>query len=283
MEPLRFFKMQGAGNDFIVLDLLAHPLPLEFDFAALARSACERHRGIGADGLLTLEAPTPARGHSNVSGRMRMWNPDGTEDMCGNGLRCVAALAWRNRHATEPRFTLQTLAGTRAIEILSPEVVRAAMGMPIFAPEQVPFVGESPQFYELELAGRTFAATTLSTGSTHTVVFLPHPLEEAEFQALSPLAEHHPLFPARTTILWAVPDGPNRFRLRIWERGVGETLACGTGASAVAVAAITRGLANSPIEITSRGGTLNVEWAGRGEIFLTGPARFVFEGNWHAG
>lgn len=274
-----FHKLQGAGNDFVVLDLLRHPQPPSFDLAHVAELLCDRHFGVGGDGLLTLEAAT-----TGDALRMRMWNPDGSEDMCGNGLRCVAALAWRHQHVTTPVFSVQTLAGSRQIEVLNPGLISAAMGQPIFAPSEVPVVTASGREnaieFEIAVGERKFVATTLSTGSTHTVIFLKAPLTEADFQKLGPLLEHYPLFPTRTSIMWAVPDGPNRFAIRIWERGVGETLACGTGASAVAVAARVTGRADGPTQIQSRGGVLSVDWAPGQEIFLTGPAEYVFEGVW---
>lgn len=273
---LPFHKLQGAGNDFIVLDLFAHPLPPDFSFARAALALCARHTGLGSDGLLTLEPPD----EPGADARMRMWNPDGSEDMCGNGLRCVAALAARQGRVAAPTFAVQTLAGTRRVEMLRPDLVRAAMGRPAFAPSQVPVRahGEDAIDIALPVAGQTLRATSLSTGSTHTVLFHDQPLELNEFERLSPLIEHHALFPTRTSIMWARPDGSNRFDIRIWERGAGETLACGTGACAVAVAAQVTGRANGPIEVNSRGGTLRVEWQKDEEIFLTGPARYVFEG-----
>lgn len=276
-SQLPFHKLQGAGNDFVVLDLLTHPLPSDFDFPAAAIGLCDRHFGVGSDGLLTLEP-------SNIGAtvRMRMWNPDGTEDMCGNGLRCVAALAWHGRHVTANHFQVQTLAGDRQIEIINPNLIRASMGRPSFEAEQVPVLlplteADSVE-WTIEVANRNLKVTSLSTGSTHTVIFLDEPLSEADFQSLSPLLENHPLFPQRTSLMWAIADGQNRFKIRIWERGAGETLACGTGACAVAVAAQVTKRADGPVEVESRGGLLRVEWTPDQEIFLTGPAKHVFEG-----
>lgn len=274
-----FHKLQGAGNDFVVLDLLDQPQQPSFDFAQAAQFLCDRHFGVGADGLLTLEAAT-----TTDALQMRMWNPDGSEDMCGNGLRCVAALAWRQKHVAQPHFSVQTLAGSRQIEVLGSNSMRAAMGQPIFTPSQVPVVlpseREDAVNIEVTVDDEKFLATSLSTGSTHTIIFLERSLSEADFQRLGPRLEHHPLFPTRTSIMWAVPDGPNRFAIRIWERGVGETLACGTGACAVAVAAQVTGRATGTVEVESRGGVLKVDWSPGDEIFLTGPADYVFEGVW---
>ncbi|MBW3635536.1 MAG: diaminopimelate epimerase [Armatimonadetes bacterium] len=280
MIPVFFHKWQGIGNDFVILDLISHPLPPDFDLPAAALALCERRRGVGADGLLSLE---PATGGADL--QMRMWNPDGSEDtMCGNGLRCVAALAWVKQHVQNPRFAVQTRAGNRQIEVLGPHSIRAAMGEPLFEPSQAPI--DLPQRgdaidIEIRVGEATLRATTLSTGSTHTVIFLKNPLSEADFQTLSPLLENHPLFPQRTSVIWAVAEGAERFKIRIWERGVGETLACGTGACAVAVAAQVSGRSEQNVAVESRGGVLKVEWTRGEEIFLTGPAHPVFEGVWN--
>ncbi len=271
----RVHKLQGAGNDFVVLDLCSHPLPADFDFPRAASALCARHFGLGADGLLTLEPAT-----DGSAARMRMWNPDGSEDMCGNGLRCVAHLAWRQKVVSQPVFQVQTLVGSRRIEILENSLIRAEMGIPVFEPSLVPVAVEGQNALDIEIAlpNRTFAASSLSTGSTHTVIFLEAPLADADFQNFGPLLEHHPLFPARTSLMFAVSNGPNRFQIRIWERGAGETWACGTGACAVAVAAQMTNRARGAIEIDSKGGVLTVEWTPGEPIFLTGPARTVFEG-----
>jgi diaminopimelate epimerase len=198
----------------------------------------------------------------------------------------VAALAWRQKHVTTPHFSVQTLAGSRRIEVLEAHLIRAAMGHPIFEPSQVPVVvpaeRENAIEFEISVEDKKFLANSLSTGSTHTVIFLEHPLSEADFQKYSPLLENHPLFPTRTSIMWAVPDGPNCFKIRIWERGAGETLACGTGACAVAVAARVTQRASGTTSVESRGGILKVDWTPGEEIFLTGPAQYVFEGTWQA-
>jgi diaminopimelate epimerase len=280
MPTVDFIKMQGAGNDFVVLDALAHPLPANFDFSAATQQLCLHRWSIGGDGLLLLttsEVPT-------AQARMRMWNPDGSEDMCGNGLRCVAALAHR-RGYTGAHFTLQTLAGLREAHILADEQVRVSMGEPQFLRSQIPLEAPPENFadakavnYALSVAERTIRnVSSLSTGSTHTVIFGDHP-SEAEFQRLSPLIENHAWFPERTSVLWAQQAGENHLCLRIWERGVGETLACGTGACAAAVAAQITGRGGETMTIESEGGVLAIEWRPGEQIFKTGPAQVVCEG-----
>ncbi len=269
--------MHGAGNDFVLLDGISAPLSPQLDMTRVAQLLCARHFGIGADGLLTLEPCD-----SNVAdARMRMWNPDGTPDMCGNGLRCVAELAHRLGHIQKNNFAIETIAGVRQIQRLPDGRIRAAMGVPQWAPAIVPINTATPLLDgTLEVAGETLEnVTALSTGSTHTVIFRDAELGEAAFQTLSPQLENHPLFPARTSVMWAVPDGANKFKIRIWERGAGETLACGTGACAVGVAAIETGRAIGSILVESRGGELEVEWnQPDGEIALTGRATYVYAG-----
>ena len=276
---LPFVKMQGAGNDFVVLDAFAHPFPHETNFSALALLLCDRRHGVGGDGLLLLQ---PAQdGKSDV--RMRMWNPDGSEDMCGNGLRCVARLAFE-RGVVGDSFTVQTLPGTRRATIESPGSVRVEMGQPLWNASQIPLapslIEGSPQEFFLSLGEtRVGPLCSVSTGSTHTVFWTDEATIAAHFEAWSPLLEVHPAFPQRSSILWTQMSRPNRARVRIWERGVGETLACGTGACAVAVAAMQTGRTRArEMEVESRGGTLRILWDESGDVWKSGPAQVVFEG-----
>lgn len=274
-----FTKMHGAGNDFIVLDEVAQPLPDDFDLAAAAQRWCAHHFGIGADGLLLLGRPEPGVA---ATIRMRMWNPDGTEDMCGNGLRCIARLAHRRGYARDDTFTVQTLAGLRNATVLRDGRLRVAMGQPDFDAAAIPMTpppGVDPVEYTLPVGDVLVPhVTSLSTGSTHTVIFVDAPLDETTFAALSPRIEHHVWFPARTSVLWAQVVDPHRLGLRIWERGVGETLACGTGACAAAVAAQLTGRGGTPVDVRSRGGTLSIEWRPGEDVAMTGQAKVVFEG-----
>ena len=269
--------MHGIGNDFVVLDCLRHNFDKAFDFVLFAESVCNRHFGVGADGVLSLERATD---ESDV--RMRMWNPDGTEDMCGNGLRCVARLA-HARGDVGNAFSVQTLSGIRRVQVLPSNLIRVSMGAPDFAPARVPLSSTEPLVEgTIELDGHRFEhATSLSTGSTHTVLFSDAPVSEEDFVRWSPRLEVAPLFPDRTSIMWAHPLAQSRFGVRIWERGAGETLACGTGACAVAVAARKTGRALGSVQVVSKGGELEIEWdEASGEIWKTGPAQIVFEGLW---
>jgi diaminopimelate epimerase len=222
---------------------------------------------------------------------MRMFNPDGTEDMCGNGLRCAGLWAYRAGWlGGAGQFKVAVKDGTRSLRILDicdggrSAIIGADMGVPRFAPADLPFSDTSVacvRDYPLSVDGRAFAVSTINTGSTHTVIF-GEPVTEDDFQRYSPLIENHALFPERTTVLWAAVRGPSAIDVRIWERGVGETIGCGTGACAVAVAATNLGLVegSAPVDIVSRGGVLRVTWnAPDGTIDLVGPATFVFEGD----
>ncbi|MBV9468355.1 MAG: diaminopimelate epimerase [Abitibacteriaceae bacterium] len=280
-----FIKMQGAGNDFIVLDALSHPFPDNFDFSAAALAWCDRHYGIGSDGLLLLATPeAPVRTAGAVI-RMRMWNPDGSEDMCGNGLRCIVHLANRRGHVKDSQFIVQTWAGLRTVEVLTRDKIRVAMGLPDFNPATIPLQLPPAQAatrgmeYMLEVGGRHIPhVTTFSTGSTHTVIFVPTLPDDEPFGHLSPLIEHHAWFPERTSIMWTQVVNEHQLKLRIWERGAGETLACGTGASAAAVAAQITERCGRGVDVQSRGGTLHIEWQPGTEILMAGPAQVVFEG-----
>jgi diaminopimelate epimerase len=275
-----FVKMHGTGNDFVVLDALAHPLPPDFDFGAAALTMCARRFGVGGDGLLLLDRPDEAASSASATVRMRMWNPDSTEDMCGNGLRCIVRLAHQRGYAGE-EFVVQTLAGLRRAAVQQDSLVRVAMGHPSFVPAEIPTTVQEPIEYSLTVGDTTIPhVTTLSTGSTHTVIFRETEIVEAEFTQLSPLLETHASFPARTSIMWAHIAGPDVVRLRIWERGVGETLACGTGACATAVAAQVTGRCGENVSVHSRGGALQIHWKTGHDITMTGPAQIVFEGEY---
>lgn len=280
---MQFSKMQGVGNDFVVLN--ADALPAETDWAKLAIWLCARHVGVGADGLLTV-----SQNAGDAAFAMRMFNPDGTEDMCGNGLRCVGL--WAHRAGwlgNKTEFVIATKEGPKRSRLVALDTdgrsarLSVDMGLPHFASAEIPFCERDRERvvnFPLTVEGMTLPITVLNTGSTHTVIFGEMP-DEATFQRLSPLIENHPLFPERTSVLWAAQQGENTFKVRIWERGAGETLGCGTGACAVGVAAQLNGLTapGKPVPVVSKGGTLDIDWPGEGmTIQMTGPAMFVFEG-----
>ena len=281
---MQFTKMQGVGNDFVVLD--AAELPRDVMLSDLAVMLCDRKFGVGADGLLTL-----SEAERDAAFRMRMFNPDGTEDMCGNGLRCVSLWALRAGWlGTNTEFVVAVKDGLRAVRVLEADPdgrngrLGVDMGVPHFAPAQIPFCAPSEMAaitgFPLTVGGEALTLTAVNTGSTHTVIFGPPPSEEV-FQRVSPLLETHLLFPERTSVLWATPEGDSRFAVRIWERGAGETWGCGTGACAVGVAAVVNGLCapGVAIDVVSKGGTLQITWpGGESSVDMVGPAQVVFEG-----
>lgn len=254
-----FAKYQAIGNDFVVVD--GADLPRGVALCPLARALCDRRFGVGADGLLVVDA------RSDADLGMRIFNADGSEDtMCGNGLRCVVRWA----HA-RGRVGECGVAWTRAGRIpftVNGDAVTLELSPPRF--------GEPVACEGLDLL-------PVDTGSDHAVAFVHTLPADEPFRDISPRIEAASAFPNRTSLMWTVIEGPDRLRLRIWERGVGETLGCGTGASAAAVVARRTGrLTADTIAVASPGGTLRIGWAG-GEadpIFLTGPAQRVFDGVW---
>jgi len=277
-----FTKVQAVGNDFVLVD--ARGLG-DLNWPELARLMCVRRFGVGADGLLVY---LPSE---RADFRMRMFNADGTEDFCGNGIRCMCMYHACTSHAAGPtELTVETIAGIRKAWILEqtgPEVaqrplVRVDMGPPRLHPREIPalFDGCCVVGRKIQAAGHTVEVTSLSIGTTHTIIFAPESDWDRLFLQVSPALELHEAYPERTSVLWADPSDPRRIRVRIWERGVGETLGCGTGACAVAVAARLHGISSGDVEVVSQGGTLGVSWQGEGSVFLTGPADILFSGRW---
>ena len=278
-NEFKFTKMQGVGNDFVLID---GRLESGYNWSTLAMEACDRRFGIGADGLLVLDNTHQA------DVMMRMYNPDGTPDVCGNGLRCVARYAMERGGVNSSRVRVQTLAGVRDASLValpgaSSSLVQVSMGQPRFTPSEIPMSVclEEVKDFQLQLKnGVSLQITSLSTGSTHSITFVKALPEDEIFFDLSPEVEAHPLFPDRTSLMWCRVIEEGLLELRIWERGAGETWGCGTGACAAAVAAIRLGFAKQgePISVISKGGKLTVEWREGEAIRMTGPAEFVYEG-----
>jgi len=278
-STLRFTKMQGVGNDFVVVDGRRNA---SVDWSTLSMELCDRHTGIGADGLLVLE-------NTHVADvRMRMFNPDGTPDVCGNGLRCVARYAVERGIVRGDKLRIATLAGVRDASMNRGasgciESITVAMGVPRFDPSQIPMrvAGSRVIDYPLELDnGASLTISALSTGSTHAVAFVDCLPEDSQFQTVSPQVEEHPLFPDRTSLMWCKVEDSRHLRLRIWERGAGETWGCGTGACAAGVAAINKGFVcpGTPVTVISHGGELIINWQEGEEVEMTGPAETVYDG-----
>ncbi len=284
--------MHGTGNDFVVLNDFRQELAPDFDFAAFAQKSCARRFAIGADGLLLLTQPDEDARRRGAQIRMRMWNPDGSEDMCGNGLRCIARLAHSCGAVSSSHFIAQTLAGLRSCEVFPDGNVRVAMGQPDFSFAAIPFAPSDDIARSIEYSiwvGNVVLphVSTLSTGSAHTIIFVEELPSDEMFSTISPQIEHHAWFPERTSIMWAQVLDRENIRLRIWERGVqeangttGETLACGTGACAAAVAAQITERNGELVRIHSRGGVLQIGWRQGEEIQMTGEAKVVYEGVW---
>jgi diaminopimelate epimerase len=277
---MEFTKLHGTGNDFVVVDARA----LDRDWGALAREVCDRHFGVGADGLILATASDKA------DVRMRIFNGDGSEaETSGNGMRCLVKFAVE-RGLVEPRdgaFTVEAGGGVMDVRVSLDDgrvtQVRLSMGRPRLDPRDVPVAIESPPpvlEYPLEVDGRKIAITPVSMGNPHAVHFQDAPVEEYPLHALGPKVEHHALFPNRTNFEVLRMLGDGRAEMRVWERGVGETLSCGSGASAAMVAARLRGLAGDSLDLRVPGGELQLEWDGDGEVMLTGPVVEVFRGTW---
>jgi len=276
---VNFVKMQATGNDFILVDAQS----LERDWPALAVEMCRRHFGAGADGLL-LVLPSEAAGL-----RLRMFNPDGSEaEACGNGLRCFARYAQDNGLVSGDEFTVETMAGIRTVRTRAEKGIRVTMGIPAFAPDAIPIIVERGNEADaaavigcaISVGDRELEISAVSMGNPHAVCFLEQPVSDFPLAEVGPLVEHNRIFPGRVNFEVANITGINEVRARVWERGAGETLSCGSGACAIAVSAIVRGLSRSPVDIILPGGTLTVDWDGAGEVLLSGPAETVFKGEW---
>jgi diaminopimelate epimerase len=278
-RALRFVKMHGAGNDYVVLDGIRDELP---PIAPLAARLCDRHFGIGCDQLLV------ARRSRSADFRMEIYNADGSQvEMCGNGLRAFYKFLRDRGHTQAEEISVETLGGVVRPSWAGPDRVRVDMGRPVLAPAKIPTAlgrGEGPVLDQpLEVGGETLRVSSVSMGNPHAVIFVDDP-ERAEVERLGPLIEKHAAFPNRTNVEFAAPVGRDRIRQRTWERGTGETLACGSGACAVAVLAMLRGVVDDQVRIELRGGELEIGWkGGDSPVIMTGPAAEVFTGEYPMG
>jgi len=286
---LRFVKMHGAGNDYVYIDCFAERGPA--DPAALAPRIADRHRGVGADGLILVE-PTPV-----AAARMRMFNADGSEsEMCGNGVRCVAHLVVARGHAAPGAVTIETGRGvlTLVVTPTGPRTaqVRVDMGPPLLEPTGIPVVAAAggrvadafcPALADREpwwdACGLDPRMTCVSMGNPH-VVFYCRDVGRVPLEQVGPRIETHPIFPRRVNVHFVEVLGAGQVRMRTWERGSGITMACGTGAAAVCVAGAITGRTGRALAADLPGGRLDLEWVPEGSVFMTGPAEEVFEGTW---
>ena len=265
-----FTKMHGLGNDFIVFDA---PAPS----AEQLRKLADRHTGIGFDQALVLEKPR--RPDTQVF--YRIFNSDGVEvEQCGNGARCIAALLHRRGLAPQGTVVMDSPGGIVRARVQGPTLVSVDMGVPDFDPRSLPFdaPGEAP-VHVLEAAGETVEIGAVSLGNPHAVLTVAS-ADSAPVERLGPAIESHPRFPRRVNVGFMEIVDRNRIRLRVYERGAGETLACGTGACAAVAVGRRWGRLDADVGVSVRGGELRVNWAGPGEhIWLTGPAEIAFEGH----
>src|SRR5688572_21787412 len=277
---MRFTKMHGIGNDYIYVNCFDVPLPK--DPAALARKMTDRHFGIGADGLILICPST-----TGADAWMRMYNVDGSEaEMCGNGIRCVAKYVYDYGIKRSPTLQIQTGRGNLAIdlELAGGKVSRARvnMGQPILQADQIPtkLAGNPPLDVPLSVDGRTLQVTCVSMGNPHCVTYVEAATDDLVL-GLGRRIENSPMFPRRTNVEFVEVLSSKEVRQRTWERGSGETLACGTGASAVCVAGVLTGRTDRRIINHLTGGDLELEWReSDGCVYMTGPATEVFSGDW---
>ena len=284
---MNFTKLQAAGNDFILVEADGEGQ----DWSPLAIAACDRRFGIGADGLLLLLPSDTA------DFRMRVFNPDGSEtEACGNGLMCLARyvmdkglLAGKLEKAGE--ISVETMAGIRGIKLHKTRNkltrIKVSMGLPRFEAKDIPVViGEgvvdikSMLNCHLTVAGKELLLHFVSMGNPHAIYFWQHSVSDFPLSQVGPEIEQHQIFPHRTNFEVANVISRQQIEARVWERGVGETLACGSGACAITVIAQLQGSIDSNVDIKLPGGILSVEWDGAGEVFLSGPADIVFNGEW---
>jgi diaminopimelate epimerase len=276
---MRFTKMQGAGNDYVYVDCFREAMP--HDPASLSRAISDRHFGVGADGLILI-CPS-----DKAHARMRMFNADGSEaEMCGNGIRCVAKFLYDHGLVRKPTLTVETGRGVLSLdlEILAGSVrqVRVDMGEPIFEAARIPTTlgGAPPIDVPLQVAEQTLRVTCLSMGNPHCVTFV-EALTDALVLGVGPKIEHHVAFPHRANAEFVRVNAADDVTVRVWERGSGETLACGTGACAVAVAGMLTGRTQRRITAHLPGGDLHLSWSETdNHVYLAGPAVEVFSGEW---
>jgi diaminopimelate epimerase len=290
---IQFTKMHGLGNDFILIDCVNKDFRIQnADFGMLARQLCNRRLGIGADQVLLLERSSVA------NFKMRIFNADGSEvEMCGNGTRCLAKYIWDRNLSEKDVLDIETLAG-----IIKPEkagdMIKVDMGEPVFEPKKIPMniisnfefrisKGKKSKYksqtskiiidYPLKIKNREFKITCVSMGNPHAVIVVDD-LNDFPVTYYGPIIEKLSLFPKKTNVEFIEVINRTEMKMRVWERGSGETMACGTGASAAAVALNVKGLTEKKVIIHLEGGDLAIEWAGNNHVYITGPAVEVFTG-----
>ncbi len=270
---LLFTKMHGIGNDFVVLDGINQVVNLS---SAQVQRIADRHFGVGCDQLLVVEAYAG----EEADFRYRIFNADGSEvEQCGNGARCFARFVYDQGLTQKTTIPVMTASGLIVLNIQPNGQVMVNMGVPEFAPERIPFISERQQtLYNREIAGEWVSFSAVSMGNPHAVLQVTD-VDTAPVGVLGPALEHHPSFPRRVNVGFMQVLGRDRIRLRVFERGSGETLACGTGACAAVVAGCIQGLLDTQVTVALPGGDLQIRWDGEGQpVWMTGPAETVFRG-----
>ncbi len=273
---LKFTKMQGLGNDYVYVDCTKKRLE---NASEIAKKVSDRHFGIGSDGLILINDSAVA------DFEMEMYNADGSRgEMCGNGIRCVAKYVYDYGLTDQTHISVETLGGIKYLDLTVENgkvtQVRVDMGTPMLEPEKVPVLAEGTSVIDkpIEVGGNEYRMTAVGMGNPHTVVFMED-VDHLEIEKIGPQFENHPCFPNRVNTEFVKVIDKNTAKMRVWERGSGETLACGTGACAVAVACILNGLTENTVTVQLLGGDLLIEWDRNADkVYMTGPAEVVFDG-----
>jgi diaminopimelate epimerase len=274
MARLRFTKMHGIGNDYVYVDCFTQQVA---DPANLARRVSPRRTAVGADGLILI-CPSQV-----ADCRMEMYNADGSRgEMCGNGIRCVGKYVYDHGLVPKETLTIETDAGIKTLQLRTAagraHAITVDMGEPILDGPRIPVAAEGRVVNApLEVNGHVYRITCVSVGNPHCVVFVPE-VDDLALAQIGPQFEHHPFFPKRVNTEFVKLVGRTQLRMRVWERGSGETAACGTGACAVLVAAVLNDKSDRRAVVRLNGGDLEIEWRTDNHLFMTGPAEEVFDG-----
>ena len=272
---LKFTKMEGLGNDYIYVDCTKNDLE---NASELARVMSDRHFGIGADGLILIKKS------ENADFRMQMYNSDGTEaEMCGNGIRCVGKFVYDKGLTTKTNLIIETLAGIKQLELIikdnKVEKVKVDMGIPILDSEKIPVITDDIQNLNLKVLDKNFNFTCVSMGNPHAIAVIGDDINTFDVAKYGSIIENMECFPNRTNVEFIKVINKKNIEMRVWERGSGETLACGTGACASVVSCILNGYTNRKVNVKLLGGVLEIEWdINNNHIYMTGSATTVFDG-----
>ena len=276
---MKFTKMQGIGNDYVYVNCLQETIE---NPSELAKKISDRHYGVGSDGLIMINPSDKA------DFEMEMYNADGSRgEMCGNGIRCVAKYVYDYGLTDKTSISVETLAGIKYLDLTVEDgkvvLVKVDMGKPMLRPEEVPVVSEKEEVIDepITVDGQEYRLTCVSMGNPHAVVFIDQDVKEFPLETVGVKFENHERFPKRVNTEFVNVLDRHTAQMRVWERGSGETLACGTGACAVAVACALNGLTEDEVTVKLLGGDLQIKWdREKNTVYMTGPAEVVFDGEW---